>query len=65
MLLEDIYAEMNPLQLQIEELEKNFDIALLDYSRLGYARKIYKDIKALEVRIADLKIMLNQNLRSG
>jgi hypothetical protein len=65
MLLEDIYAEMNSLQLQIEELEENFDIALLDYSRLGHARQIYKNIKTLEGRMADLNILLSKNLESG
>ncbi|MDP4265337.1 MAG: hypothetical protein Q8941_22615 [Bacteroidota bacterium] len=60
MLLEDIYAEINTLQLQIAELEKDFDIALQDYSRLGYARQIYHNIKAIEGRVYQLRILLDQ-----
>ena len=61
MLLNDLYAEIKSLEFQIEDDEKNFDVALLNPNQLGYARKIYRDIKILERRLADLKILINRN----
>ncbi len=58
---EELYAEINFLQLQIEGHEKNFDIALQNPAQLGYARQLYLNIKVLEERMAELKILLNQN----
>ena len=66
MSLEDLYDEMNSLQLQIEENEKNFDIALQHTpTQLEHARLLYKNIKVLEGRLADLNILLNKKLASG
>jgi hypothetical protein len=59
MLPEEIYAEINILQSQIDENEKNFDIALQNPHQLELARVIYKNIKMLEGRLAELKIHLN------
>jgi hypothetical protein len=65
MQLENLYAEIDSLQLQIEENEKKFDFALLDPPiQLEYAREIYRNIKFLESRLTDLKILLNQKLKS-
>jgi hypothetical protein len=65
MQLENLYAEIDSLQLQIEENERKFDIALLEPpTQLELAREIYRNIKVLESRLADLKILLNQNLKS-
>jgi hypothetical protein len=61
MLSEDLYAQMDSLIFQIDEHEKMFDIALHNPRQLGYARKIYLNIKMLERRLADLKILLSQN----
>lgn len=59
MLPEEIYAEINILQSQIEENEKNFDIALQNPHQLELARIIYKNIKMLEGKLVELKIDLN------
>ena len=65
MQLEELNAEINYVQLQIAENEKNFDIALLDPpTQLEVAREIYRNIKVLESRLASLKILLNQYLKS-
>ena len=60
MLPEEIYAELNILQSQIDENEKNFDIALLNPHQLELARIIYRNIKMLESRMAELKNLLNK-----
>ncbi len=60
---EELYAEINYLQLQIDVNEKNFDIALQNPAQLEYARQLYLNIKALEERLAELKILLHQNLK--
>ncbi len=59
MLPEEIYAEINILQSQIDENEKNFDIALQNPYQLELARIIYKNIKMLEGKLAEIKILLN------
>jgi hypothetical protein len=64
MLLNDLRAEINSLEFQIEDNEKKFDVALQNPNQLGYARQIYKDIKTLEGKLADLRILLNQKLGS-
>jgi hypothetical protein len=65
MQLEYLYAEIDSLQLQIEDNEKKFDIALLaPPSELEYAREIYRNIKVLESRLVELKILLNQKSTS-
>jgi hypothetical protein len=65
MSLKDLYAEINSLQLQIENNEGKFDIALQSPGQLGYARQIYRDIKFLEGKLADLIILLNQKPEPG
>ena len=58
---EDLYTEIHALQLEIEENEKNFDEALQDTpSQVELARIIYRNIKKLESRLADLRIRLDQ-----
>jgi hypothetical protein len=57
---EEIYTEMNFLQSQIDQNEKNFDIALNNPHQLELARTIYKNIKMLEGKLTELKILLNQ-----
>ena len=63
MLPEEMYTEINSLKLQIDDHEKNFDIALQNPAQLGYARQLYLNIKVLEERLAELKILLYQNLK--
>lgn len=63
MLPEEMYTEINSLKLQIDDHEKNFDIALQNPAQLGYARQLYLNIKLLEERLAELKILLYQNLK--
>jgi phage regulator Rha-like protein len=65
MLLNELYAEIKSLEFQIEDNEKIFDIALLNPNQLGYARQIYRDIKILERKLADLRILINQNSGQG
>ncbi len=60
MLPEEIYAEINILQSQIDENEKNFDIALQNPHQLELARNIYKIIKMLEGRLSELKIRIKK-----
>lgn len=60
MLPEEIYAEINILQSQIDENEKNFDIALQNPHQLELTRIIYNNIKMLEGRLAELKNLLNK-----
>jgi hypothetical protein len=60
MLPEDIHTEINSLQLQIEDNEKNFDIALPDPGKLEYAKQLYRHIKILEGRLAELRTFLDQ-----
>jgi hypothetical protein len=56
-----IYAEIHSLQLEIEEHERNFDAALQHTpSQVDLARKIYKNIKVLEGRLTDLRILIDQ-----
>jgi hypothetical protein len=62
MLPEDLYAEINSLQIQIDDHERNFDIALQNPHQLGYAKQIYKNIKVLEGKLEELRILLNQKL---
>jgi hypothetical protein len=60
MLPEEIYVEINILQSQIDENEKDFDIALQNPRQLELARIIYKNIKMMEGRLVELKILLNK-----
>ncbi len=60
MLPEELYAEINSLQLQIDDHEKNFDIALQNPAQRGYARQLYLKIKKLEEKQVELKTVLNQ-----
>ncbi len=61
MSLDDLYAEIHSLQLEIEEHEKNFDAALQHTpSQVDLARMIYKNIKVLERRLTDLRILFDQ-----
>ena len=58
---DELYAEIDFLQLEIEEHEKNFDAALQHTpSQVDLARTIYKNIKVLEARLSDLRNMLDQ-----
>ena len=58
---DEIYKEIHFLQLEIEENERNFDEALQDTpSQVELARIIYKHIKELEARLADLRILFDQ-----
>ena len=58
---DDLYAEIDSLQLEIEEHEKNFDAALQHTpSQVDVARILYKKIKDLEGRLSDLRILLDQ-----
>jgi len=58
---EDLYTEIHTLQLEIEEKEKIFDEALQHTpSQVDLARIIYKNIKLLEGRLLDLRILLDQ-----
>jgi hypothetical protein len=58
---DDIYTEIHTLQLEIEESEKNFDAALQNTpSQVELARIIYKNIKKLEGRLTDLRILFDQ-----
>lgn len=57
----DVYGEIHSLQLEIEENEKNFDAALQHTpSQVELARIIYKNIKELEGRLAELRILFDQ-----
>lgn len=59
---EDIFSEIHSLQLEIEEHEKNFDAALQHTpSQVDLAKVIYKNIRVLEGRLADLRIQLDQH----
>jgi hypothetical protein len=60
MLPEEICTEISILQSQIDENEKNFDIALQNPRQLELARFIYKNIKMLEGRIAELRFHLHK-----
>ena len=65
MIPDEIYAEIFSLQLEIEEKEKNFDAALQDTpSQVELARIIYRNIKKLEGRLTDLRILLDQKTSS-
>jgi hypothetical protein len=58
---DDLYAEIHSLQLEIEEHEKNFDVALQHTpSQVDLARIIYKNIKVLEGRLTDLRMLYDQ-----
>ena len=59
MLPEELYAEIKIIQSKIDENEKNFDIALQNPHQLELARIIYKNIKMLEGKLAELEIHLN------
>ena len=62
MSLDELYAEIHSLQLEIEEHEKSFDAALQHTpSQVDLARIIYKNIKVLEGRLTDLRILLDQH----
>jgi|GEM_PF-3497345 len=62
---DEIYAEIFSIQLEIDENEKNFDAALQDTpSQVELARIIYRNIKKLEGRLADLRILLGQKTSS-
>jgi hypothetical protein len=61
----EIYTEIFSLQLEIDENEKNFDAALQDTpSQVELAKIIYRNIKKLEGRLADLRILLDQTTSS-
>ena len=61
MSLDELYAEIHSLQLEIEENERSFDAALQHTpSQVDLARTIYKTIKVLEGRLTDLKMLLDQ-----
>jgi hypothetical protein len=61
MSLDELYAEISFLQLEIEENERNFDAALQHTpSQVELARIIYRNIKVLEGRLTDLRIQLDQ-----
>jgi hypothetical protein len=61
MSLDELYVEIDSLQLEIEENERNFDAALQHTpSQVDLARVIYKNIKALEGRLTNLRILLDQ-----
>ena len=61
----DLYAAIDSLQLEIEENERNFDAALQHTpSQVELARMIYKNIKVLEGRLSDLRILLDQKTGS-
>jgi hypothetical protein len=63
---DDLYEKIHSLQLEIEEHEKNFDAALQDTpSQVDLARIIYKNIKVMERRLTDLRIMLDQKTGSS
>jgi len=56
----EIYTQIRSLQLEIEENEKNFDAALQDTpSQVELAKIIYRNIKILEGRLADLRILFD------
>ncbi|HET7002754.1 MAG TPA: hypothetical protein VFI33_15625 [Puia sp.] len=58
---EEIYTEIHSLQLDIEENERKFDEALQDTpSQVELARTIYRNIKVMEGRLSDLRILLDQ-----
>jgi hypothetical protein len=61
MLREEIYAEITTLQDQINDHERDFDIALQTPHQLEHAKRIYKNIKLMEGRLADLHILLRKN----
>jgi len=57
----EIYTQIRSLQLEIEENEKNFDAALQDTpSQVELAKIIYRNIKILEGRLADLRILFDE-----
>jgi hypothetical protein len=61
MSLDELYTEIDSLQLEIEEKERNFDAALQHTpSQVDLARIIYKNIKVLEGRLSDLRVLLDQ-----
>ena len=58
---DDLYNEIRSLQSKIEEHEKNFDAALQHTpSQVDLARTIYKNIKTLEGRLSELRILFDQ-----
>lgn len=58
---DDLYAEIHSLQMEIEVNEKNFDAALQNTpSQVEVARTIYRSIKELEGRLADLRVLFDQ-----
>jgi hypothetical protein len=58
---DDLYNEIHSLQSKIEEHEKNFDAALQHTpSQVDLARTIYKNIKSLEGRLTELRILFDQ-----
>ena len=58
---DNLYDEIHSLQLEIEENEKNFDAALQDTpSQVELARIIYRNIRLLEGRLADLRVLFDQ-----
>jgi hypothetical protein len=59
MSIKEISAEINSLQNQIDDNEKNFDIALQDPHQLEYAKQLYRSIKLMESRLAELSILLS------
>jgi len=57
----EIYTQIRSLQLEIEENEKNFDAALQDTpSQVELAKIIYRNIKILESRLTDLRILFDE-----
>lgn len=58
---DNLYDEIHSLQLEIEENEKNFDAALQDTpSQVELARLIYRNIRLLERRLSDLRVLFDQ-----
>ena len=57
---EEIYTQILSLQSEIDVNEKNFDAALQDTpSQVELAKIIYRNIKKLEGRLAELRILLD------
>ena len=61
MSLDDLYTQILSIQQEIGENEKKFDEALQHTpSQVELARIIYKNIKKLEGRLANLQILFDQ-----
>jgi hypothetical protein len=61
MTTDDLYTEILSLQLEIEENERNFDVALQETpSQVELARIIYRKIRVLERKLTDLRILFDE-----